>query len=211
MTPLLAHWIYICFRYYPNDFNIKFEVKDQIIIMNVFSYSNLQLILTQVYQCSRLAFCLFVYHVLFIIDLQISESHKLSVNYAIGLVSVFIPRFIWFDLIKFAQIFAFDFRPLQWRHNGRDGVLNHQPNCLLNRLFRRSKKKTSKLRVTGLCAHEWPVTREMFPVGDVIIRNIVICVETPSREGGWSVYDNKVCTHIYMPTPNVYANLNVYI
>ena len=27
---------------------------------------------------------------------------------------------------------------LQWRHNGRDGVSDHQPHyCLLNRLFRR--------------------------------------------------------------------------
>ena len=40
---------------------------------------------------------------------------------------------------------------LQWRHNGRDSVSNHQPHdCLLNRLFRRRSKKTSKLRVTGL-------------------------------------------------------------
>ena len=40
---------------------------------------------------------------------------------------------------------------LQWRHNGHDSVSNHQPNdCLLNRLFRRRSKKTSKLRVTGL-------------------------------------------------------------
>ena len=43
--------------------------------------------------------------------------------------------------------------PLHWRHNGRDSVSNHQPHdCLLNRLFRRRSKKTSKLRVTGLCA-----------------------------------------------------------
>ena len=41
---------------------------------------------------------------------------------------------------------------LQWRHNGRDGVSNHQPrDCLPNRLFERRPKKTSKLRVTGLC------------------------------------------------------------
>ena len=42
---------------------------------------------------------------------------------------------------------------LRWRHNGCDSVSNHQPrHCLLNRLFRRRSKKTSKLRVTGLCA-----------------------------------------------------------
>ena len=50
---------------------------------------------------------------------------------------------------------------LQWRHNGRDDVSNHQPRyCLLNRLFRRKSKKTSKLRVTGLCAGNSPVTGE---------------------------------------------------
>ena len=53
--------------------------------------------------------------------------------------------------------------PLQWRHNGRDSVSNHQPHdCSLNRLFRRRSKKTSKLRVTGLCAGNSPVTGE-FP------------------------------------------------
>ena len=52
---------------------------------------------------------------------------------------------------------------LQWRHNGRDSVSNHQPDdCLLNRLFRRRSKKTSKLRVTGLRAGNSPMTGE-FP------------------------------------------------
>ena len=52
---------------------------------------------------------------------------------------------------------------LQWRHNGRDSISNHQPhNCLLNRSFRRRSKKTSKLRVTGLCAENSMVTGE-FP------------------------------------------------
>ena len=52
---------------------------------------------------------------------------------------------------------------LQWRHNWHDSVPNHQPyDCLLNRLFRRRSKKTSKLRVTGLCAGNSPGTGE-FP------------------------------------------------
>ena len=52
---------------------------------------------------------------------------------------------------------------LRWRHNGCDSVSNHQPHhCLLNRLFRRRSKKTSKLRVTGLCAGNSPVPGE-FP------------------------------------------------
>ena len=53
--------------------------------------------------------------------------------------------------------------PLRWRHNGRDSVSNHQPHdCLLHRLFRRRSKKTSKLRVTGLCVGNSPGTGE-FP------------------------------------------------
>ena len=42
---------------------------------------------------------------------------------------------------------------LHWRHNDHGGISNNQPHeCLLNRLFRRRSKKTSKLRLTGLCA-----------------------------------------------------------
>ena len=52
---------------------------------------------------------------------------------------------------------------LQLRHYERDGVSNHQlHDCLLRHLFSRSSKKTSKLRVTGLCEGNSPVTGE-FP------------------------------------------------
>ena len=52
---------------------------------------------------------------------------------------------------------------LMWRHNGHHGVTNHQPrDCFLNRLFGRSLNKKSKLRVTGLCEGNSPVTGE-FP------------------------------------------------
>ena len=51
---------------------------------------------------------------------------------------------------------------IQWRHNEPDGVSNHQPyHCLLICLFRRRSKKTSKLRDTGLCAGNSPVTGEL--------------------------------------------------
>ena len=73
---------------------------------------------------------------------------------------------------------------LLWRPNGRGGVPDHQPHdCLLNRLFRRRSKKTSKLRVTGLCAGnspgigEFPAqmasNAEMFPFDDVIMIGIL--------------------------------------
>ena len=71
-------------------------------------------------------------------------------------------------------------RTLQWRHNERDGVSNHQPcDCLFNRLFRHRSKKTQKLCVTGLCAGnslvtgEFPAQRasnaEICPFDDVIM------------------------------------------
>ena len=57
----------------------------------------------------------------------------------------------------------FAWKSLQWHHNKRDGVSNHQlHDCLLNRLFRHRSKKTSKLRVTCLCEGNSPVTGE-FP------------------------------------------------
>ena len=52
--------------------------------------------------------------------------------------------------------------PLHWRHNGCDGVSNRQPHeYLLKRLFSRRSKKTSKLRVTSLCAGNSPLTCEL--------------------------------------------------
>ena len=75
--------------------------------------------------------------------------------------------------------------PLRWRHSGRDGVSNHKPHdCLLNRLFRRKSKKTSKLRVTGFVGgihrgpvnspHKWPVTREMSQFDDVFMQRFYV-------------------------------------
>ena len=62
--------------------------------------------------------------------------------------------------------------PLQWHHNERDCVSDHQPHdCLLNRLFRRKSKKTSKLRVTGLCDGNSPVTQKMLPFDNVIMES----------------------------------------
>ena len=52
---------------------------------------------------------------------------------------------------------------LQWCHNERYGVSDHRRlDGLFKRLFRRRSKKTSKLRITGLCEGNPPVTSE-FP------------------------------------------------
>ena len=84
---------------------------------------------------------------------KICAETKVSVN-SVEVGPIFmmrIPR-IWYAI-----------KSLRWRHNGCDSVSNHQPReCLLRRLIRHTSKKTPKLRVTGLCAGNSPVTGE-FP------------------------------------------------
>ena len=64
---------------------------------------------------------------------------------------------------------------LQWRYNGRDGVSNYQPrDYLLNRLSMYKSKEASKLRVTGLCAGNSPVTGEFHAQMDSNAENVSI-------------------------------------
>ena len=84
-------------------------------------------------------------------------------------------------------------KSLQWRHNGRDGVSNHQRlGCLLNRLFRSRSAKTSKLRVTG-CEGNSPVIGE-FPAqraSNVDTGRIRLSVSTVNR-----TYELSGITHV---------------
>ena len=66
--------------------------------------------------------------------------------------------YLWDGPISRASYWVYIVSTLHWRHNERDGVSNHQPHDLL---FRFRSKKTSKLRVTGLCAGNSPVTSEL--------------------------------------------------
>ena len=76
--------------------------------------------------------------------------------------------------------------PLQWHHNGRDGISNHQlHDCLLNRLFnqgvdqRKLQSSTSLAFMRGIhrwpvnSMHKGPVTRKMCPFDDIIMSVIV--------------------------------------
>ena len=79
---------------------------------------------------------------------------------------------------------------LLWHHNGREGVSNHRClDGLLKRLFKHRSKKTSKLRVTGLCEGNSPVIGEFpsqkFPFDDVIMVFLFLYVG-----GGTYVYTN---------------------
>ena len=97
---------------------------------------------------------------------------------------------------------------LQWRHNGRDNVSNHQPHdYLLNRLFRRRSKKTSKFRVTGLCAGKSPGTDEFPAQMASNADNVSICLGWRHQwyrpgcdlaDGNW-IYMNMVCLFIIVP------------
>ena len=68
-----------------------------------------------------------------------------------------------------------------WRHNGLDGVSNHQPNhCLLSRYSsadqRKHKSSASLAFMRGIhrrpvnSPHKWPVTRKRFPFNDVFMK-----------------------------------------
>ena len=106
---------------------------------------------------------------------ELVQYNKLHIYYFD--INIIVILFAWFVLPNAAVKTRFT---LQWRHNEHDSVSHDQHHgCLLNRLFRRRSKKTSKLRVTGLCVgnspgpvnspHKGPVTRKMFPFDDVIM------------------------------------------
>ena len=89
-------------------------------------------------------------------------------------------------------------------------VSNHQRlGCLLNRLFRRSSKKTSKLRVTGLCEGKPPVTggfpsqraskAEFFPFDEVTLTCIYLQEQVCQTTSNLSVWCscNRGCSASY--------------
>ena len=84
---------------------------------------------------------------------------------------------------------------LLWRHNGRImGAWNHKAHdCLLNRSFRRRSKKTSKLRVTGLCEGNSPVTGE-FPTQKASNAKKIWCIVSIN---GFGVNKIHIMLHTY--------------
>ena len=87
---------------------------------------------------------------------------------------------------------------LQWRLNERNGVWNYQRiDCLLNRLFRRKSKKTSKFHATGLCEGNSPLTGEFLTQRTSSAENVSI---------GWRHHEIWV-NHQQVDVMNVLANL----
>ena len=89
-------------------------------------------------------------------------------------------------------------RSLEWRHHGHDGVSNHQPyGCLLNRLFGCRSKRTSKLRVTGLCEGNSPLTGEFPAQRARNVENVSILwrhhvLNTHDRPHQWRVFSKYI-------------------
>ena len=107
------------------------------------------------------------------------------------------------DFMKMSMSGCNVIKSLQWRHNESDGVSNYQRfHYLLNCLFR--SKKTSKLRFTGLCERNSPVTGE-FPVqkasnaenASIWWRRHVMCA-CKVKASTWAPSMPNVCIYVRM-------------
>ena len=67
------------------------------------------------------------------------------------------------------------FKTLQWLHNGRHSVSNHQPQIVFSTVYfdtvqRKNQSSTSLAFVPPVNSpHKWPVTKKLFPFDDVIM------------------------------------------
>ena len=90
--------------------------------------------------------------------------------------------------------------PLQWRHNERNGISNHQPLTIVYSTVysgadqRNHQNSVSLAFVQGIpkwrmnSPHKWPETREMFSLDDVIMRDQYMCqvVGVKAPPGEWT-------------------------
>ena len=103
---------------------------------------------------------------------------------------------------------------LQWCHNERDGVSNHQHHdCLPTQSFIQAQiRETSNLCFTGLCAGnslvtgefpaQRPVSRKMFPFEDVIMNPSLVKSHLPITyysviQSFWNIIQILLCSVQY--------------
>ena len=104
-------------------------------------------------------------------------SHRNNVATSFGNYDIMIKSAMVHTLLPHVTYMAWQLHTLQRRQSRRDCISKHRRlDCLLNRLFRRRSKKTSKLAILkGIprrpvnSPHKEPVTRKMFPLDDVIM------------------------------------------
>ena len=89
------------------------------------------------------------------------------------------------------------FFPLQWRHNGRDSVSNHQLSVYSDADQRKHQSSASLAFVRGIhrgpvnAPHKWPVTRKIFPFDDVIMHFLSYTCRTTGLRRMWKgLYSN---------------------
>ena len=120
-------------------------------------------------------------------ELHISDTNRFrSSNFSVGPIRIWAGRLSPVYMWRTFQEGLPDqnenwcsFRTLQWCHNERDGVSNHQPqDCLLSRLFRQKIKERNQSSASlafgrgihRISPHKRPVTQKMFPFDDVIMK-----------------------------------------
>ena len=98
---------------------------------------------------------------------------------------------------------------LRWCHNDPDGVSNHWCiDCLLNHLFQRRSKKTSKLRITGLCKGNSPITGE-FPAQRASNKEKCFHLMTSSGYILWNYNQANARKHYWWQVNSVSGNVLV--
>ena len=101
--------------------------------------------------------------ILYIVRIDDNNDDKTILTICIGIAMKRVMTKNWEYDLKMPPSYRMIYSSLRWRHNERDGVSNQQLHDRLPKpLFRRRSRKTSKLRVTGLCEANSPVTGE-FP------------------------------------------------
>ena len=102
--------------------------------------------------------------------------------------------------------------PLRWRLNERHGVSNRRRlDALLNPLFRCWSKKTSKLRVTGLCdggftgnsPHRVSVTRKIFQIDYVVMH------QWPKHCCGYPIIYRRKPKYVHIISKSLDSNTSV--
>ena len=101
----------------------------------------------------------------------------------------------------------FNWISLQWRHNERDGVSNHQPLCCFSAVYsgadeKRYQSSVSLAFVRGI--HRWPVnsphrgpvTRKTFPFDDVIMFQLERINQKGDKTCDLPVADARVNVHL---------------
>ena len=105
----------------------------------------------------------------------------------------------WINVIHssiFSDLFGWP-KSLRWRHNGHDGVPNHQPSLFTQPFIQAQTKENIKAprHWPVNSTHKGPVTRKIFPFDDVILYCPV------SVQMAWRIYGYHQSTRTQPPWP----------